>query len=150
MIASRAGVPLLCALLVAATFGHAGTRRGAGVVHAHPDATKRPPLRVLLKEIDNPRGTYRYQAVRYLAFYRSDKAFDARVRCLEDPDMLIRLAALRGMLLCGDGRAIPVLERVAATDRRDLVRHRAALYAETLRDPFGQTTDAGAGAATAP
>lgn len=137
---ARLGVPLASALIVAATLALAATRDRPGLIHTFPDASKRPPLRVVLKEIASPNAAYRYPAMRYLAFYRSDEAFDALVKGLEDRDLLIRLAALRGLLLRGDARAVPILEKVAFEDRHELVRHRAAVYAETLRDPFGQRT----------
>jgi len=57
---------------------------------------------------------------------------------LRQTRQLADVAALRALLLRGESRAIPILERIAAEDRHEIVRHRAEAYLGTLRDPFGR------------
>ena len=88
---NRFAPPLLCAAIVGATVAAALSQEG--VIHAFPDATRRPPLRVILADARSHNANHRYVAIRYLAFYRSERAYEALLLSLQDPDFLIRLNA---------------------------------------------------------
>ena len=135
----QALIPLLCALMLAGTVTHAVTtlpERGA--THFFPKATHRPPLPVVLADARSQDPNRRLGAVNYLGYYRAEAAFEALMNALEHRDFLIRLAAMRGLLKRADDRAIEPLERLATGDPQDIVRHRAELYLEMLRNPLGR------------
>ena len=135
---NRVGVPLICAGLVVAAC--MGAVRVPGATHRFPSPRSRPSLSVVLADVESPNPNYRYLAARYLGYYKSEPAFQALAGAARDPDFLVRLAALWGLMVQGDPRAIPILEDRIDNDRQEIVQHRAELYLDWLRFPGGSQT----------
>lgn len=133
-----AAIPLIALLLFAGTIVRAITApRGEDFTHLFPDASRRPPLRVILADAESHVANDRVQAVRYLGFYRTDAALAASVAALSDPDVLVRLSALRALRLRGDTRALPEVARTAEKDPEEIVKVKAQATLEALSDPLG-------------
>ncbi|MFN7975412.1 MAG: HEAT repeat domain-containing protein [Acidobacteriota bacterium] len=109
----------------------------ADFTHAFPDASRRPPLQVLLNDAVSDDANERLRAVMFLGFYRSERAFQALLAALQDKDMLIRLRALEGLRMQQDTRAIPAIEALKKTEKEGMVQLKAENVIEQILYPFG-------------
>jgi len=130
-------VPLLCLALAGGAM-IAALRSGPDVIQTFPDAARRPPLDVVLRDAISRNANIRRIAVDYLGYYRSEAAYQGLLKALEDPNVLVRLRALRGLRIRNDRRAIPVIERVIERDTQQIVRVKAGMCLQMLKDPMGR------------
>lgn len=92
----------------------------AAVVRAVSSAGEGDAVDILLTAIADPAPSVRVEALRGLSRFRSPGVFEAVAQHLDDRDVYAAYAAVSAVGNLGDARGIPLLERIAADDARDM------------------------------
>lgn len=103
--------------LVASTHGEAVR---AAVVRAVSSAGEGDAVDILLTAVKDEAASVRVEALRGLARFRRVDVFDAVALHLDDSDVHAAYAAVNAIGSLGDARGIPLLERIADDDIRDM------------------------------